>query len=143
MVCAVCGKRYRAAAGKCPHCAGDANAGGTYQASTVMISSGGNRQVYRSVDEVPAPLRTQLLKSTNGTNSATILIADRGGRQQIARAMRSLPGGAQRRLIQAVMGEEALPGPVGWLTPGRRRALLVALALGTLAAVGFVFTRMG
>ena len=37
------------------------------------------RNVYRSVEEVPDPLKRQLLRSTNGLNSATIVIADRRG----------------------------------------------------------------
>jgi hypothetical protein len=117
--------------------------GGTFQTSTVMISVGAEHRVYRSVDEVPAGLRTKLLKSTNGSNSATILIADRGGRQQIARAMRSLPGSAQRRLMQAVLGTEAPSGAMAWLTPARRRAILVGMSLLTAAVVGLVFTKLG
>jgi hypothetical protein len=59
--------------------------------STILISTGETRRVYRSVDEVPDPLKRQLLRSTNGPSSATIVIADRKGRKQMARAIRSLP----------------------------------------------------
>jgi hypothetical protein len=93
-------------------------------------------------DEVPASLRTQLLKSTNGANSATILIADRRGRREIARAMRNLPGSAQRRLLRAVAGDEE-GGLLAWLTPARRKAILAVLILLTMTAVALVFTRFG
>jgi hypothetical protein len=107
-----------------------------------LISTGGSERVFRSVDEVPASLRTQLLKSTNSANSATILIADRRGRREIAKAMRNLPGSAQRRLMRAVAGSEG-GGMLGWLTPARRKAILAALIVITVAAVALVFTRFG
>ena len=98
--------------------------------------------MYRSVEEVPARLRSRLVKSTNGSNSATILIADRRGRQEIARTMRSLPGPAQRRLLRAVAGGDD-GGVLAWLTPARRKAILAVLILFTMAAVALVFTRFG
>jgi hypothetical protein len=107
-----------------------------FQTSTVMISAEGTDRVYRSVEEVPQALRTRLLKSTNGANSATILIADRRGRKEIAKAMRNLPANAQRRLMQSMMAEsEEMP----WLTPGRKRAIIAAVGLLAMAAVGLVF----
>ena len=109
-----------------------------YQTSTVMISSGGADVVYRSVDDVPARLRSRLLKSTNGSNSATILIADRRGRKEIARAMRNLPGPAQRRLAHSLLS----PGPGGpatWLTPARKRAILALVTLMVTAFLAVVF----
>src|SRR5689334_22843820 len=82
MVCRRCRKHLAENAERCPHC-GTPNSGdaGMVQTSTVLISVDGADLVYRSVDEVPVPLRTRLLKSTNGANSATILIADRRGRR--------------------------------------------------------------
>jgi hypothetical protein len=144
MTCRRCHKKIEEFETKCPHC-GDVNekAAGMFQTSTVLISASGTDQVYRSVDEVPAGLRTRLLKSTNGANSATILIADRRGRQQIARAMRHVPGPAQRRWMQALMETEAAATAMEWLTPARRRAILVVIALLTVAAVALVFTRTG
>jgi hypothetical protein len=111
-----------------------------FQTSTVLISEGDSDQVFRSVDEVPGPLRTRLLKSTNGANSATILIADRRGRNQIAKAMRKLPAHAQRRLMQSILANTDARGP-HWLGPRRRKAIVGAVLLAALAAVGFVFTR--
>lgn len=144
MTCPRCRTPYEDSRGRCPRCgATNRKAHGTYQTSTVLISSGGSDRVYRSVEEVPAPLRSLLLKSTNSGNSATILIADRRGRREIARAMRNLPGAAQRRLIRAMAGEEDASGLLAWLTPARRKGIVAVLVLLTLAAIGLVFTRVG
>jgi len=97
--------------------------------------------VYRSVDEVPVRLRSKLLKSTNGANSATILIADRRGRKQISRVMRSLPSNAQRRLMSSMLSGDEPSGPLPWLTPGRKKAILALVMLLTMALIGIVFGR--
>ena len=55
--------------------------------SAVMIAAGGERQVYPSVNAVPATLRKMLQDTTSGANSATILIADRRGKEEIAKAL--------------------------------------------------------
>jgi len=143
MICPRCKARYEGTEGRCPQC-GSANpdASGTYQTSTVLISMAGSARVYRSVDDVPAALRTQLLKSTNGANSATILIADRRGRREIAKAMRNLPGSAQRRL-RAMVGQEAQVGLAAWFNPARRKTFFFAGAGLLLAAVALVLSRAG
>ena len=140
MRCGRCGRKISEGVAKCPHCGAQAGAGasGTFQTSTVLISAQGEDYVYRSVDEVPQALRTKLLKSTNGANSATILIADRGGRKEIARAMKNLPAHAQKRLMQSILAKAN--GEL-WLSTGRRRAILAAVGLLALAAVGLVFGR--
>jgi hypothetical protein len=133
MICGHCGFRYSGRAERCPKC-GESTTGsgsGLFQTSTVLISAGGSDAVYKSVDEVPAVLRDQLLRSTNGANSATILIADRRGREEISKAIRTLPAPMQRRFMRAVEGT----GTSGWkgsLTP-RMKAVLFAL-LGSLTA---------
>jgi hypothetical protein len=139
--CNKCRKDFRVDQIRCPHC-GEPNseAAGTFQTSTVLISVGGADRIYRSVDEVPARLRTRLLKSTNGSNSATILIADQRGRKEIARAMRKLPGQAQRRIMHSVFGATAPGGQFAWLTPRRRKAILAVLAMFVLALTALVFT---
>jgi hypothetical protein len=63
--------------------------------STILISSDEAEAVYRSVREVPEPLRRKLLRSTSGLNARTILIADRRGQQEITRALRALPQASQ------------------------------------------------
>jgi hypothetical protein len=55
--------------------------------SAVLIAAGGERQVYPSVNAVPATLRKMLQDTTSGANSATILIADRRGKEEIAKAL--------------------------------------------------------
>lgn len=140
MRCERCGRKIAETDTRCSRCGlAIAKAGGMFQTSTVMISAGGSDQVFRSVDEVPGPLRSRLLKSTNGANSATILIADRRGRKEIAKAMRNLPAHAQRRLMQSILADREA-GP-RWLGPRRRKAIVVAILLAALAAVGLVFTR--
>jgi predicted amidophosphoribosyltransferase len=142
MICPRCRARFEESSGACPRC-GTANTRtkGTFQTSTVLIASSGGDRVYRSVQEVPASLRTRLLKSTNGANSATILIADRRGRHEIARAMRNLPGAAQRRLKRAMQGEVPPAAVQEWLTPARRKAILAVVVAIALVAILVVFTR--
>ena len=143
MTCKRCRKAFEEDAARCPHC-GQPNPenSGVFQTSTVLISSGGADLVYRSVEEVPAGLRSRLVKSTNGSNSATILIADRRGRQEIARAMRNLPGPAQRRLIHSILGS-GVPDSIEWLTPVRKRAILVGFvtAVAAVLAAAFMYMR--
>ena len=142
MTCRRCHKKIDDFETRCPHC-GDVNenASGMFQTSTVLISTSGSDQVFRSVEEVPAGLRTRLLKSTNGANSATILIADRRGRQEIAKAMRNLPGPVQKRWMQTLMATEAASTAMEWLTPSRRRVILAVVTLLAVSAVVLVFTR--
>jgi hypothetical protein len=141
MKCSRCRKIFEEEEARCPYC-GEPNpeSSGLFQTSTVLISSGGSDLVFRSVDEVPARLRSKLIKTTNSANSATILIADRRGRKEIARAMRKLPWPAQRRLLHSVLGSETPAGILRWLTPARKRAILAAVFLLTLALVGLVFS---
>jgi hypothetical protein len=140
MTCGRCKKSYESSAERCPHC-GEVNSGngsGLFQTSTVLISAGSAELVYRSVDEVPAPLRTKLLKSTNGANSATILIADRRGRREIAKAMRSLPAPMQHKLMQSLLGGESARNALR-LTALQQRVALSILGLLVGALVWFVF----
>ena len=142
MTCSRCQKDYKSNAERCPHCGEPkgASSSGVFQSSTVLISAGGSDLVYRSVDEVPAALRSRLLKSTNGSNSGTILIADRRGREEIARAMRTLPGPVQRKLLHAVAGNQ--DGRKRFQFNGLRRAAFAApLLLGVGALVWLLFAR--
>jgi hypothetical protein len=77
----------------------------TLKSSTIFISVGNKTEVYRSVADVPAPLRKQLEQSTNSINSATILIADRKGKEEIVRAIRGLPSNLRSRISTAVREE--------------------------------------
>lgn len=59
---------------------------GTVKTSTILIGSGGSFSVYRKIEEVPARLRSKLLKSTAGSNAGTVVIADRRGARELLRA---------------------------------------------------------
>ena len=144
MTCRRCSKKIGEFEPRCPYC-GQVNekVSGMFQTSTVLISASGTDQVFRSVDEVPAGLRTRLLKSTNGANSATILIADRRGRREIVKAMRHLPGSVQRRWMHTLVAAEAAAAAMEWLTPARRRTIVIAIVLLTATALALVLTRMG
>ncbi len=141
MTCIHCRKKFAAREAKCPHC-GKPRSGhgsGVFQTSAVLIAAEGTEMVYRSMDEVPDPLRSKLLKSTNSANSATILIADRRGRKEIAKAMRRLPGTPPRRMLQSLW-KETPAGGAPWLTPNRKKAILGAILLLVLAFIAFLFT---
>ena len=139
MTCHRCRKTIDADEPRCPYCGlANADANGMYQTSVVRIAAGAADLVYRSVDEVPAPLRQKLLASTNSPNSATILIADRRGRKEIAKAVRGLPGSANRRLYRSLLPEaDSEPAP-SWFTKGRRTAILVAMGTFVVSLVAFV-----
>ena len=144
MKCTRCHRDFADSEPKCPHCGEpNARAAGMFQTSTVLISADGRERVYRSVDDVPAPLRSRLLKSTNSANSATILIADRRGRKEIAKAMRNLPAQAQRRLMQSILANDTARGALDWLNPKVRKAIIATVALAALTAIGLVFTKLG
>ena len=106
----------------------------TLKSSTIFISVGSKTRVYRSVDDVPPPLRKKLEQSTNGIHSATILIADRRGREEIVRAIRGLPTGLRSRLAQSLTGEAARPKPLNRAWELARNCAEVALT----AAIGLV-----
>ena len=77
----------------------------TLKSSTIFISVGNRTEVFRSVDDVPPPLRKKLEQSTNSINSATILIADRKGKEEIVRAIRGLPSSLRSRLSASLRQE--------------------------------------
>ncbi len=129
MTCSRCHRQFPAEQSRCPYCGQEKpDPGGTFQTSTVLISTGKADLVYHSLEEVPAPLRTRLLESTHSPNSGTILIADRRGRKQIARAMRKLPG----------LGRSRRRGPA-WLTPRRQKAAVTLLLILVLAVIALLF----
>jgi len=114
--------------GNCPHC-GDADEptterelSGVLQTSTILIAAGDEASgFYRSMDEVPEPLRQMLVQSTNGLNSGTIYIADQRGREQIDRALRKLPNVATAPVLTRFSAGVAPHQQVG--TPARRSSL--------------------
>lgn len=84
----------------------------TAKSSTVFISTGETQtRVYRSVEDVPAPLRRRLKDSTSGTNSATILIADKRGREELVRALQGQPSQVQCRLADTIRSRQLAEVP--------------------------------
>ena len=74
----------------------------TARSSTIFIAIGQKTRVYRSVDDVPFPLRRRLVESTHGMNSATILIADKRGRAELVRALQGRSTDVQCRLVEVL-----------------------------------------
>jgi hypothetical protein len=105
----------------------------TLKSSTIFISVGDKTRVYRSVEDVPAPLRKKLEQSTNGIHSATILIADRRGREEILRAIR---GGSnlKTRLTASLRNEGVAHPPVHRLLRWMRHSaeFVIPAAMGLL-----------
>ena len=110
----------------------------TARTSTIFIGTSDDTRVYRSVEDVPLPLRQKLLECTRGINSATILIADKQGREELVRALQGRPSEVQCRLVENIRGrrlpqkkpaqQETLPSP---LRSGR---LWLEIALPVAAA---------
>ncbi len=113
----------------------------TLKSSTIFISVGNKTEVYRSVADVPPPLRKKLEQSTNGINSATILIADRKGKEEIVRAIRGLPLNLRSKIATSIEEEEPRveTKPAQWVCVLRDWAeFLVPAAVGF--AVWLLFT---
>ncbi len=116
----------------------------TIKTSTIFIAKSGKTRVYRSVNEVPAPLRKELEESTNSFNSATNLIADRRGRQEIVRALNGLPSSLRTRLSSSLAVQPPGPGQTPkaadrWLGFMRRNwvELLLPGAVGLIVWLAF------
>ena len=80
----------------------------TARISTIFIATNDNTRVYRSVEDVPLPLRQKLLECTRGMNSATILIADKQGREELVRALQGRPTEVQCRLSTKTSARNSL-----------------------------------
>jgi hypothetical protein len=98
-----------------------------FQTSIVRISTGRADRVYRSLEEVPAPLRTRLHRSTSGGHSATIVIADRRGREEIAKSLHESLGVDIRKAKGNVEGTARLAP--------RIRKIVLLVIFTTLAAL--------
>lgn len=75
--------------GVCPDCGVRlvSNISGVMKTSAVMIAARGENGFYRSVQDVPEPLRTQLIETTTSQNSGIIVIADKAGKEQLTQVM--------------------------------------------------------
>ncbi|MCC7499072.1 MAG: hypothetical protein IT160_15920 [Bryobacterales bacterium] len=109
----------------------------TIKSSTIFVSAEGRTRVFRSIDEIPAPLRKKLVESTTGLNSATILIADRRGREEIARSLRGEPTGIKTRFVESRTGGGNGKAPVNRRVV-RLNSWQLWLSAAVLAASGLV-----
>lgn len=102
--------------------------------SAIVIPEGDAVRVYRSLEQVPRPLRARL--SGVQWDYATILIADRRGREEIAKALRGHPSVLRfHSFRQAAQPREVLPDS------GRSRlipGLVAGAVLASLAALAWV-----
>jgi hypothetical protein len=78
----------------------------TARTSTIFVATSDDTRVYRSVEDVPQPLRQKLLECTRGMNSATILIADKQGREELVRALQGRPSDVQCRLVENIRARQ-------------------------------------
>ena len=84
MICPQCQYEFERPESRCPECGLKIirRISGMIKTSTVVIGTSKENSFYRSVNDVPEPMRRRLLETTNGENSATIVIADRAGKEQ-------------------------------------------------------------
>lgn len=75
--------------GACPECGAllIQSVSGVMKTSAVMIAARGESGFYRSVQDVPEPLRTQLIETTTSPNSGIVVIADKAGKEQLTQVM--------------------------------------------------------
>lgn len=130
MICPDCKQNFDGDSGSCPRCG---RVKGIVKTSTILISAGEVRNVYRSVEEVPDHLKGQLIRCTNGTNSATIVIADRQGRKEIAKAIRNLPAS------KPDAAESPAAAPLDKFRPTVLHLIGALLVLAAVALVWLIF----
>lgn len=89
MICPRCFAEFEPSPKACPECGVRLlrNISGVIKTSSVMIATGEEQSFYGSVQDVPEPLRTQLIESTQSENSGTIVIADRAGKAQLTQVV--------------------------------------------------------
>jgi hypothetical protein len=133
MRCPTCNRTMDGDPQNCPYCGEPVpeRIAGMLKTSTILISAADTESVYRSVREIPEPLRKKLLRSTNGLNSRTILIANRRGEQRIARALKNLPGAPPETPDSPL----SVPAPASppKLTLAQAAGILLAGATGVVA----------
>lgn len=89
MICPHCHAEFEPSPAACPQCGVHLlrSVSGIIKTSAVMIAARGERGFYHSVQDVPEPLRTQLIETTGSPNAGTIVIADRAGKDQITQGL--------------------------------------------------------
>src|SRR5579875_1893524 len=78
----------------------------TAKSSTIFVATDEGTSVYRSMKDIPLPVRRKLRESMQGMHSATILIADKNGRDELIRALQGQPSSVRCRLLEAHRAQE-------------------------------------
>jgi hypothetical protein len=139
MTCPRCFTDLDADCASCPSCGVEfvQKVSGVMKTSAVMIATAGDMGFYRSVQDVPEPLRTQLIETTSSANSGTIVIADRVGKEQINQVV------GRRQTAKECPSNRAMPGKPSrpWSFLGLPWIVWVGavLIIGAAAVVGAVF----
>ncbi len=109
----------------------------TAKSSTIFVATGEGTSVYRSIKEIPGPLRRKLQESMQGMHSATILIADKRGREELIRALQGQPSNVRCRLVDLHRSQQATEQTAS-VRPSKTAAPLglAAELAGTLIARG-------
>ncbi|HEX4751030.1 MAG TPA: hypothetical protein VH302_15930 [Bryobacteraceae bacterium] len=98
----------------------------TAKSSTIFVSTDEGTSVYRSMKEIPLPMRRKLQESMQGMHSATILIADKNGRDELIRALQGQPSSVRCRLLESHRAQQqqtAQPGK----SPSKMKLRLTSL----------------
>lgn len=81
---------------------------GTVRTSAIFVATREGTEVYRTLDEIPVPLRGKVARLTTDENATTVVIADRRGVQELLRSHRMRAAGelpasrfSPRRLLRA------------------------------------------
>jgi hypothetical protein len=61
---------------------------GQFKASSILVARGGRTRVFRSIDEMPAADRADLLRSLGSEQSAVVLIAEQGSGKLLEEKLR-------------------------------------------------------
>jgi hypothetical protein len=138
MICPRCQTSLESSHTECPECGLQLqrNVSGVMKTSAVLIAAGGENGFYRSVQEVPEPLRTRLQETTSGANAGTILIADRAGKRRLTEAYARREGrpGAHQPETRVDNAGPNLQSRTLWL---KWAAVFVILALTVI--IGAIF----
>ena len=113
MTCPRCQSEFAEADSVCPECGIHLlrSVSGVMKTSAVMISARGEQGFYRSVQDVPEPLRTQLLETTTSSNSGVIVIADRAGKEQLTQVLARREAGSDAVLKELPPDQGEVPAP--------------------------------
>lgn len=145
MVCPYCQFEFEGSSAHCPDCGIRIvrRVSGIVKTSAVVIGAGSGNTFYRSVQDVPEPLRQQLIDTTSGANSGLVVIADRAGKEQWTEIVAHSAARRRRAAVPAEVPAEppARSGIAGLPWATWAGILLVLAAVAMIASVFQVFHR--